>query len=89
MRKLLAIFFVVIFTIAAAVAQSQNPSSCDRACLEGIGDQYLAAMVAHDASKAPFAKNLIFTENTIKLPPTEGLWFTSSGLDDFKFTFLR
>jgi hypothetical protein len=42
-------------------------------------------MVAHDASKAPLAKNPVFTENTIKLPPTEGLWFTASGLGDFKF----
>jgi hypothetical protein len=41
-------------------------------------------MVAHDAGKAPFAENVIFTENTIKLPLTEGLWFTSSGLGDFK-----
>jgi hypothetical protein len=81
MKKSLAIFFVGIF----AVAQAQKTSSCDRACLEGIADQYLAAMVAHDASKAPFAKNLIFTENAIKLPPTEGLWFTSSGLGDFRF----
>ena len=50
-----------------------------------IRDLANGAMVAHDASKAPFAKNLIFTENTVKLPPTEGLWFTASGLGDFKF----
>jgi hypothetical protein len=42
-------------------------------------------MVAHDASKAPFAKNFKFTEDTVKLPPTEGLWFTSTGLGDTKF----
>ena len=42
-------------------------------------------MVAHDPAKAPFAKELIFTENTIKLPPTEGLWFTASSLGNFKF----
>jgi hypothetical protein len=42
-------------------------------------------MVAHDAAKAPFGKNPVFTENTIKLPLTEGLWFTASGLGDFKF----
>jgi hypothetical protein len=41
-------------------------------------------MVAHDAAKAPFADKVIFTENTIKLPLTEGLWFTSSGLGNFK-----
>jgi hypothetical protein len=85
MRKLVAVFVVGIFAVGIAGAQAQKSGSCDRACLEGMADQYLAAMVAHDASRAPFAKNLIFTENTVKLPPTEGLWFTSSGLGDFKF----
>jgi len=61
-----------------------SASQCDRACLEDIADQYLKAMVAHDAAKAPFAENIIFTENTIKLPLTEGLWFTSSGLGNFR-----
>jgi hypothetical protein len=85
MKKLLAVFFVTVFVAAIPGCQAQKSVSCDRVCLEGIADQYLAAMVAHDASKAPFAKNPIFTENTIKLPLTEGLWFTASGLGDFKF----
>ena len=71
--------------VGIAAAQAQKSGTCDRACLQGIADQYLAAMVAHDASRAPLAKNLMFTENTVKLPPTEGLWFTASGLGDFKF----
>jgi len=85
MKKFLAFFFAVIFTFGISACQTEESGSCDRACLEGIADQYLEAMVAHDPSKAPFAKNLIFTENTIKLPPTEGLWFTASGLGDFRF----
>jgi len=85
MKKLLAAFWVGIFAAGVVAAQAKKSTSCDRACLERIADQYLAAMVAHDASKAPFAEKFIFTENTIKLPPTEGLWFTASGLGDFKF----
>lgn len=85
MRRLPAILCISIVALSTAVARAQGTSSCDRACLEGIADKYLAAMVAHDASRAPFARNFIFTENTVKLPPTEGLWFTSSGLGDFKF----
>jgi hypothetical protein len=84
-RKLLVVIFFAVCAVGLFAAQAQESGSCDRACLEGIADQYLAAMVAHDASKAPFARNLVFTENTIKLPPTEGLWFTASGLGDFKF----
>jgi len=95
MRKLSAILLMAICTFAIFACQSADTESgtvetkttqpCDRACLEGIADQYLAAMVAHDASQAPLAEDFIFTENTIKLPPAEGLWFTASVLGDFKF----
>ncbi len=78
---ILAAGLLVCFT-----ASCNRSVSCDRACLEGIADQYLDAMVAHDASKAPFAEDMVFTENTVRLPLTEGLWFTSSGLGDFKIT---
>jgi hypothetical protein len=69
----------------SVAAQSRQGGSCDRACLEGTLNQYLAAMVAHNASKAPFAKVFKFTEDAVKLPSTEGLWFTSTGLGDYKF----
>ena len=95
MRKLSAVFLLAICTFAFFACQPGDTESdtvetktiqtCDRACLEGIADQYLAAMVAHDASQAPFAEDFIFTENTVKLPPTEGLWFTASGLGGFHF----
>jgi hypothetical protein len=85
MRKLLAVLFVGAFVTGIFTVQAQQSGTCDRHCLQGIADQYLSAMVAHDASKAPLAKSFIFTENTIKLPPTEGLWFTASGLGDFRF----
>ncbi|MFC1495595.1 hypothetical protein ACFL6W_09965 [Thermodesulfobacteriota bacterium] len=82
MRKLKTIFIIVMLGISLTCYGSTG--ECDRACLEKIADQYLTAMVAHDASGAPFAESVKFTENTIKLPLTEGLWFTSSGLGDFK-----
>jgi hypothetical protein len=77
--------FLLFVASAFTSASAQDASSCDRACLERIADQYLAAMVAHDAGKAPLASNFIFTENTVRLPPTEGLWFTAAGIGDFKF----
>lgn len=83
MRKIPALF--LFFMSAVMTTQAGESGACDRACLEDIADQYLAAMVAHDPAKAPLEDDLIFTENTVKLPPTEGLWFTASGLGDFKF----
>jgi hypothetical protein len=70
---------LIILSAGAVFGQT-----CDRACLTGITDQYLAAMVAHDASKAPFARDVKYTENAAKLPLTDGLWFTSTGLTDYK-----
>lgn len=82
MRKLFVVFITAILCVSITTLTMAN--ECDRTCLKGMADQYLKAMVAHDTGKAPFAKNVIFTENTIKLPLTEGLWFTSSGLGNFK-----
>ena len=31
------------------------PLNCDRACLEGVVDQYLAALTAHDPKKLPLS----------------------------------
>jgi hypothetical protein len=84
MKRLPGLIFIIMCVSSFSVSLFAE-TECNRACLEGIADKYLAAMVAHDASKAPFAKELIFTENTVKLPPTEGLWFTASGLGDFHF----
>ncbi|MBN2318243.1 MAG: hypothetical protein JXR49_04165 [Acidobacteria bacterium] len=88
MKKVAMLLFFVAMAAGCSVEQSdqaQETSHCDRACLEAIADQYIEAMVAHDASGAPFAENIIFTENTVKLPLTEGLWYTTSGIGDFKF----
>ena len=64
-----------LFAIAAAAAiagcvmprvhasTGPVPLNCNRACLEGVMDQYLAALVAHDPKRAPFSADAIYTEN--------------------------
>jgi hypothetical protein len=55
--------------------------------LEGFVDQYLDAMAAHDASKAPFAETVKYTENAQMIPVAnakEGLWATLTGLGDYR-----
>ena len=39
------------------------PLNCDRACLEGVMDQYLAAVVAHDPKRLPLSEDVMYTEN--------------------------
>lgn len=59
---------------AAGQARIQAPLNCDRACLTGLVDSYLTALVAHDAKRAAIAANAKFTEQTQVLLFTEGLW---------------
>jgi hypothetical protein len=50
------------------------PGGCDRICLTGILEQYIAALARHQPSTAPLAPDMKFTENTVKIPVGEGLW---------------
>ncbi len=59
-------------------ALAQN--ACDRACLGGMLDRYLAAVVAHDRSKAPLAVGFRQTENAINAAPGKGVWQSVTAL---------
>jgi len=61
-----------------------TPVICDRACLEGYVDRYLDAMVAHDPSKIPFARDAKFTENGQRLLPGDGLWNTMTAKGTYR-----
>jgi len=64
--------FGVLSVASTAAAQG---AACDKACLTSTADAYLAALVAHDASKAPMAANAKFTEQTKALKVgADGLW---------------
>jgi hypothetical protein len=52
--------------------------ACDRSCMTGLVDQYLAALVKHDPSGLPLAKGVRFTENTAEIPIGDGLWVGAS-----------
>lgn len=54
-------------------------AACDRACIVGVTDRYLAALASHDPSAAPLAQNVAFVENLERLAPGEGLWQTATG----------
>lgn len=57
---------------------------CDRTCLNGFIDQYLAALVAHDPSRLPLARDVKFTENGQVLNLGDGLWGTVSGIGSYQ-----
>jgi hypothetical protein len=72
---------------AAARSQQQAADSCDYACLTGLVDLYLKALLAHDPSLIPKTDDVKFTENTIPLKLGNALWGTISGMGSYKLYF--
>ncbi len=84
--KLIARWLVPVSLIMwlTAAANAANERACDRACLNGIMDSYLAALIAHDPSRAPITSDAKSTENAALVKPGEGVWKTASGFGTYK-----
>jgi hypothetical protein len=63
------------------------PLNCNRACLEGVIDQYLAALVKHDPKGVPLSEDVVYTENAQALKVGDGFWKTAEGLGNYKHIF--
>jgi hypothetical protein len=63
------------------------PLKCDRACLEGVMNQYLAAVVAHDPKRAPLSADVMYTENSQVVEVGDGFWKTAQGIGNYKHYF--
>jgi len=76
--------FTASLALAAAPSHAQAPGQpsavihvdCDRDCLIGYTERYLDALLHRDATRAPFARHVRFTENNVEMPLGEGLWGT-------------
>ena len=58
----------------ASAGAAKPAGACDRQCLITATDNYVAALVAHDTTKAPLAEDIKFVENVTRTKPGEGLW---------------
>src|SRR5208282_6375079 len=90
-RKIIfgSVLSVVVLCLAVVQPLSARPlpakaGDCDRACLNGFVDQYMAAAAAHDPSKLPHSANVRYTENNVEMKLGEGLWQTSDGWGSYK-----
>ncbi|HEX9933951.1 MAG TPA: hypothetical protein VGB38_02040 [bacterium] len=75
--------------IALACGKDGNKpagSNCDRACLEGFAVQTLDALVGHNPSPLPKAKDVKYTENGQRLFLGDGLWNTASARGTYSLT---
>jgi hypothetical protein len=63
------------------------PLNCNRACLEAVMDQYLAALVAHDPKRLPLSADAIYTENDQIMDIGDGFWKTVQRTGNYKHIF--
>ena len=71
---------------AEELAAKPTPT-CDRACLYGVLDSYLAGLKAHDTRGVPWAARVKNTENNVELRVGDGLWGTVTALDSYEMRF--
>jgi len=56
-------------------------ADCDRACLKGVLDQYLNAVVQHASTAVPLTPGYRETQNAVvRRPPGQGIWQTAKAL---------
>jgi len=88
--RVLLLALAATFASQALPAAAQVPGqstaykaiTCDRACLIGFVHRYMDALTYKDRSRAPFAKDVVFTENDVVMPIGKGLWGTISGASE-------
>ena len=80
---------LVVGGLAVRVSGSTGPIplDCNRACLEGVIDQYLAAAVAHDPKRLPLSADVKYTENNQVLEVGDGFWKTAQGVGSYRHVF--
>ena len=79
LRSSLPLALTGYFAPHAEAATGPIPLNCNRACLENLVDQYLAALVAHDPKRLPLSKDVKYTENDQVLDLGDGFWKTAEG----------
>jgi hypothetical protein len=86
MKKIKIYMWMAAITLIAVAGMTQAADAgLDRAALLKLADNYMAALVAHDAGKVPLAGDVKMVENVKRIKPGEGLWKTATAVPtDFK-----
>src|SRR5215469_12431074 len=80
----------VVLAVRIPVAHASTgpiPLNCDRACLDKVVDQYLAALTARDPKRLPLSEDLKYTENDQLMNIGDGFWKTVEGPGNYRHTF--
>ncbi len=81
---IVAVLLAGAFSSRVTASTGPIPVNCDRACLEGVMNQYLAAVVAHDPKRLPLSEDVMYTENDQAMKVGDGFWKTAAGIGNYK-----
>ena len=96
MRSILILSALAVVTTLALAGHLAGPAeagvgpiplNCNRACLENVVDQYLAAVVARDPEMAPLSEDVMYTENDQVIEVGDGFWKTAQGRGNYTHIF--
>src|SRR4051812_27587193 len=76
-----------LLTMPLTASTGPIPTNCDRGCLEGVVNQYLAAVVAHDPARLPLSEDVMYTENDQVMKIGDGFWKTAGSIGNYKHYF--
>jgi hypothetical protein len=83
----LAVIILTGYLSKPVIATGPIPTDCDRACLEGLVNQFLNAVVAHDPKTLPLAADVRYTEQDQVMDLGDGFWGTATAVGHFRLCF--
>src|ERR1700691_1736847 len=87
MRSTLVVFCAAALGSIANASTGPIPLNCDRVCLEGVVNQYLAALAARDPKRLPLSADLKYSENDQMMQIGDGFWKTVESVGNYKHIF--
>ena len=82
-----ALLLVPLTAPNARASLGPIPANCDRACLEGVMNQYLAAVAAHDPKRLTLSADIRYSENDQMMELGDGFWKTVESVGNYKHIF--
>ena len=83
----LAVCAVVPMLTAQRLPVGPIPADCNRSCLEGLINQYLDAVVAHDPQRLPLSADVKYTEQEQIMTVGDGFWKTATSRGNYNHYF--
>jgi hypothetical protein len=87
MRSTRVVFCAIVAAALTYASTGPIPLNCDRACLEGVVNQYLAALAARDPKRLPLSADLKYSENDQMMQIGDGFWKTVESVGNYKHIF--